>query len=136
MPFTILIIDDEPEFREMATELLKSDGHRALSAPSGEDGLAMVRAIRPDLILLDYHMPGMNGLAVMEQLRADDSMRRIPVVGLTSAMADQANALSRAGCIGFIPKPFEPAEFLSLIVRFLHESAARSRPRSRDSGPK
>jgi CheY-like chemotaxis protein len=50
-------------------------------------------------------------------------MRRIPVVALTSAMAAQANALTQAGCIGFMPKPFDPAEFLHL-----HESAARNRP--------
>jgi CheY-like chemotaxis protein len=111
----------------MASELLASDGHRPLTASSGRDGLAQAQAERPDLVLLDYHMPDMDGLAVIEKLRADPTTRRIPVVALTSATAEHANALVRAGCIGFIPKPFAPTEFLRLIVEFLHVTVARSR---------
>ena len=127
MPFTILVIDDDPLLLEMASELLASDGHRPLTALSGRDGIAQAQAERPDLVLLDYHMPEMDGLAVIEKLRADPTTRRIPVVALTSATAAHANALVRAGCIGFIPKPFTPTEFLRLIVEFLHVTIARSR---------
>jgi len=66
-----------------------------------------VRTERPDLILVDYHMPAMDGLAVAERLRADETTRRIPVVALTSSTAEDANKLVAAGCIGFIPKPFD-----------------------------
>jgi len=127
MPFTILVIDDDPSLLEMASELLASDGHRPLTASSGRDGIAQAQAERPDLVLLDYDMPAMDGLAVIEKLRADPTTRRIPVVALTSATAEHANALVRAGCIGFIPKPFAPTEFLRLIVEFLHVAIARSR---------
>src|SRR5882672_4804082 len=101
--YTILVIDDDPLILEMVTELLAMDGNRVLSASSGEDGLTRARADHPDLILLDYHMPGMDGLAVISRLRADAETKRIPVVSLTSGTAHDANALSRAGCIGFIP---------------------------------
>jgi CheY-like chemotaxis protein len=101
MPFTILVIDEDPQFLETATKLLESDGHWALSASSGENALGMLKTIRPDLILLDYYMPGINGPAVMQKLRADVTTRGIPVVALSAGTAEQANELSRAGCIGF-----------------------------------
>jgi len=56
-PFTILIVDDEETVRDLVVELLQMEGHRVLTASSGMDGLAMVRAIRPDLILVDFQCP-------------------------------------------------------------------------------
>ena len=100
--FTILVIDDDPQVLEVATELLSSSGYRVLVASTGQDALAMMQAIRPDLILLDYHMPDMDGLAVMEQLRADEATRRIPVIALTAGTAADANKMSRAGSVGVI----------------------------------
>jgi CheY-like chemotaxis protein len=126
MPFTILVIDDDPLILEVATELLAEKGHRALSALGGSEGLTQARAERPDLILLDYHMPRIDGLAVVQRLKADAVTRRIPVVALTSGTGDQANALIRAGCIGFIPKPFEPAEFLQIVDEILNATVGRS----------
>src|SRR5262249_10538293 len=103
--YTILIIDDDSELLELVSDVFASAERRVLVASSGEDGLAMVRTVLPDLILLAYRMPAMNGLAVVERLKADTATRRIPVVALTAGTAEQANELIRAGCIGFIPKP-------------------------------
>jgi CheY-like chemotaxis protein len=88
----------------------------------------IARAVHADLILLDYHMPGMDGLAVLQQLKADETTRRTPVVSMTSSTAEDANALSRAGCVGFIPKPFDPTEFLRLVDELRKAIAGRSRP--------
>jgi CheY-like chemotaxis protein len=128
--FTILVIDDDPELLELATELLSGDGHRVLVASSGEDALAMMQAVHPDLILLDYFMPEMNGLAVIERLKADAATRRIPVVALTSGTAGDASRLSRAGSVGFILKPFEPTEFLRLIADILKATVGSRQRRS------
>ena len=125
--FTILVIDDDPQVLEVATELLSSSGYRVLVASTGQDALAMMQAIRPDLILLDYHMPDMNGLAVIEQLRADEATRRIPVIALTAGTAADANRMSRAGTVGVILKPFEPREFLRFIAEVLNATVGRHR---------
>ena len=134
MPFTILVIDDELEILETVAELLAMDGHRVLSASGGEDGLTQARAERPDLILVDYYMPRMDGLAVVKRLKADAATRRIPVVALTGGTAEHANELSRAGCIGFIPKPCEPPTLLRLVAEFLNQTVGRNR-RIHEEGP-
>jgi CheY-like chemotaxis protein len=90
----------------------------------------MVRAIHPDLILLDYHMPKMDGLAVVERLKADRATRGIPVVGLTSGTAADANKLSHAGSVASILKPFEPTEFRRLIADILSATVGRGSRRS------
>jgi CheY-like chemotaxis protein len=69
----------------------------------------------------------MDGLAVLQQLKADETTRHAPVVALTSSTAEHANALSRAGAVAFIPKPFDPAEFLRLVDELLKATAGRSR---------
>jgi CheY-like chemotaxis protein len=126
MPYTILVIDDDAEVRETVSSLLQSAGHHVLAAANGGDGLTVAQTIRPDLILLDYHMPGMDGLAVLQQLKADETTRRAPVVAMTSSTAEHANALSRAGAVAFIPKPFEPTEFLRLLDELFKATAGRN----------
>lgn len=125
--FTILVIDDEELVRDTIAELLQAAGHVVLLASSGEDALAMVQAHRVDLILVDYAMPGMNGLEVVQRLKANAETSRIPIVALTAATAIVANELTQAGCIGFIPKPFEPSEFRQLITEFLNATVGRTR---------
>jgi len=125
--FTILVIDDDELVREMVVELLQTEGHRVLSASSGEDGLATVRAVRPDLILVDHHMPGMTGHEVVQRLKADASTGPIPVVALTSAGGEDVHKLSLAGAVAFIPKPFDPSEFRRLIADILSVTTGRTR---------
>jgi CheY-like chemotaxis protein len=125
MPFTILVIDDDETFLEIVSELLARAGYTVLTAASGQDGLARARSDHPDLILIDYHMPGMTGLMVVQQLKAAAATQRIPVVSLTAATAEQANELGRAGCIGFIPKPFVAEEFLRLVAEVLQATIGR-----------
>jgi two-component system, cell cycle response regulator DivK len=123
--FTILVIDDDPVVLGTITELLGAHGHRVVEAAKGRDGLTLARAERPDLILVDYHMPELDGLAVVSALKSDTTTRGIPVVAFTSGTAAEANQLVRAGCIGFVPKPFEPGTLPGLVAQFLRATVAR-----------
>jgi CheY-like chemotaxis protein len=86
-----LVVDDDALVLSTLTELLRAHGHRVLEATKGRDGLELARAERPDLILVDYHMPEMDGLAVVAALKSDAATRGIPAVAFTSGTAAEAN---------------------------------------------
>jgi CheY-like chemotaxis protein/nitrogen-specific signal transduction histidine kinase len=128
---TILVIDDDPVVLTTVAHLLRASGYWVLSASGGSEGLTQAKAERPDLILLDYRMPEQDGLAVIERLKGDAATRGIPVVAMTSGTADEANRLIRAGCIAFIPKPFEHGSLPRLVAQFLRATVARDQPSTR-----
>ena len=88
---TILIIDDQPFFLTMQQNMLKRHGFQVLAAESGPDGLAQAKQHKPDLILLDIEMPGMDGFEVCEKLKQDEDLQKIPVVILTATHAVKLN---------------------------------------------
>ncbi len=88
---TILIIDDQPFFITMQQNLLQRQGFRVVSAANGQEGLAKAKQHKPDLILLDIEMPGMDGFAVCEKLKQDESLKHIPVIVLTATQDAKLN---------------------------------------------
>jgi signal transduction histidine kinase/DNA-binding response OmpR family regulator len=90
---TALVVDDEPQARELVAAYLEPAGYRVLRAATGEEGVALARACQPDVLLLDLLLPGINGFEVVEQLKADAATRAIPIVILTAkdlTVADRA----------------------------------------------
>jgi CheY-like chemotaxis protein len=127
-PFRILVIDDDAEVREMVADLLEAAGYAVLQAESGEIGCALAAAESPDLILVDHCMPGLDGFATVRRLKATPTTRAIPVVGLTGSVGPEYQVLVEAGCIGYIPKPFEPTALRRVVGEFLKVTVARRRP--------
>lgn len=125
MAYTLLVIDDDRGVLHTVADLLLAHGYRVLTAGSGHEGIAVARAERPHLVLMDYSMAGMNGTAVVSALKDDARTARIPVVALTAATAHVAAELMRAGCIGYIPKPVEGGELARLVARFLAQTVGR-----------
>ncbi len=116
---TVLLIEDNEQNRYLATFLLEQRGYKVISAPDGPRGIEVAQSLRPDIILLDIQLPGMDGYAVARALRALDLLRGIPIIAVTSyaMVGDREKALG-AGCNGYIEKPINPATFVDQISRF------------------
>ncbi len=113
---TILIVEDNPTNMKLSTFLLESADYAVLTATNAESGLTLAREARPDLILMDIHLPGMDGLEATALLKADEATRGIPVIALTAlAMKGDEERILAAGCDGYIAKPLDYKDFLARI---------------------
>jgi CheY-like chemotaxis protein len=114
--FRILVVDDEPVIRELVTALLEGGGVEVRAVADGAAAIAEARAFRPDLVLLDLVLPGLDGLAVCRMIRSDPALSHAAVHMLTSRArpADHA-AAKRAGADGYIAKPFKGQALQELV---------------------
>src|SRR6185369_10823078 len=116
----ILVIEDNPANMKLATLLLIKAGHTTLSAVDAETGLTLARAEKPDLILMDVQLPGMDGLAATALLKKDPHTAAIPIIALTAmAMKDDREKTRAAGCDAYIAKPLRYQELYAAIDRLL-----------------
>jgi two-component system, cell cycle response regulator DivK len=116
----VLIIEDNASNMALAKFLLESAGHTVIAATEAEAGLALASAERPDLILMDIQMPGMDGLEATALLKGTAATRDIPVIALTAlAMKGDEERIRAAGCDGYIGKPMRYQDFLATIGAFL-----------------
>ena len=113
----VLIVEDNPDNMLLTVMLLESVGHQVLSAIDAEAGLALARAERPDLILMDIQLPGMDGLEATVLLKADPETSAVPVIALTAlAMKGDEERIRAAGCDGYIAKPIGIQDFLGAVA--------------------
>ena len=125
MPSRVLIVEDEPDIRELVVHHLKREGYQVSAASSGEEALRQVQAAPPDLVILDLMMPAMNGLEVCRRLRQDPSTVSLPIVMLTAKGDEVDRVLGlEIGADDYIVKPFSPKELLARVRAVLR----RSRP--------
>ena len=124
---TVLIVDDDPDIVRLLTMTLRSEGFRLLTASDGDTALAIAREARPNLLILDWNMPGRDGLAVCRALRAEDDpgLRQVPVVLLTAQVrAEDTAAGFAAGVTDYVTKPFKPAHIRARVHAWLMRSRA------------
>lgn len=121
---TILIADDDPDWRTILRTLLESDGFRVIEAADGKAALRMVQAQPPDLLILDYTMPSMDGPKTCQVLKQDLLLRHVPIIMLT-ARTDVHNRIKgiSSGADDYIVKPFEPEELLARVHMILRRTA-------------
>jgi CheY-like chemotaxis protein len=115
---TVLLIEDNAQNRYLATFLLERSGYRVSEAEDGTTGVERAERDRPDLILLDIQLPGMDGHAVARALREKPALAATPIVAVTSyAMPGDREKALAAGCTGYIEKPINPETFVAEIER-------------------
>jgi phosphate regulon transcriptional regulator PhoB len=125
MPSRVLIVEDEPDIRELVVHHLKREGYQVSAASSGEEALRQVQAAPPDLVILDLMMPAMDGLEVCRRLRQDPATASLPIVMLTAKGDEVDRVLGlEIGADDYVVKPFSPKELLARVRAVLR----RSRP--------
>ncbi len=116
---TILVVEDTQDNFDLIEDALE-DEHKLIHATTGREGLMQVKAHRPDLILLDIGLPGMDGWEVVRQLKADPETMAVPVVALTAhAMSGDREKCLKAGCDDYMAKPINVSELAAMINRHL-----------------
>jgi two-component system phosphate regulon response regulator PhoB len=124
MAATVLVVEDEPAIQELIAYNLRQAGHQALRADSAEQALRLVQDALPDLVLLDWMLPGLSGIELARRLRADRRTKGVPIIMLT-ARADEQDKLTGldTGADDYITKPFSPRELNARVKAVLRRRA-------------
>lgn len=117
----ILVIEDQPEIRKLICMTMDYDDFEVHEADNGDNGLKMIKALRPGVVLLDVMMPGLlDGFQVCERVRADPEIAATPIVMLTArGQQSDIEAGKRAGCNDYLTKPFSPLQLIETVERLL-----------------
>ena len=116
----ILIVEDQDDNRRILRDLLTSAGYDLIEAITGEEGVRLAEAHRPDLILMDVQMPVLDGHEATRRIKAQPELRHIPIIVVTSyALSGDDAKAKAAGADAYVAKPFSPRELLATIRRFL-----------------
>ena len=116
----ILVVEDTEDNRQIIRDLLTSAGYEMIEAVDGEEGVAMAAQHRPDLILMDIQLPGLDGYEATRRIKAQPELKHIPIIAVTSYALSGDEAKTReAGCDGYVAKPFSPRQLLAKVREFL-----------------
>ena len=120
-PFSVLVVEDMDSLRAaLVSELRRAGVSQVLEASEGDTALRLFTEQRPDLVLLDIQLPGMDGYAVAQALRACKTLPNLPIVAVTSyAMPGDRERCLASGCDGYIEKPIDPATFADEVAGYL-----------------
>jgi two-component system cell cycle response regulator DivK len=116
----ILVVEDQEDNRRIMRDLLASAGYEVMEALTGEEGVAAAESHRPDLILMDIQLPGLDGYEATRRIKTNPDLHHIPIIVVTSyaLSGDDVKAFG-AGCDDYVSKPFSPRELLAKIREFL-----------------
>lgn len=115
----ILVVEDQEDNRKIMHDLLASAGYDVIEANNGNEGVAMAASHKPDVILMDIRLPGIDGYEAVRQIKLQPKLAHIPIFSVTSYALSGEDARAReAGCDEYFPKPFSPRELLAKIREY------------------
>ena len=116
----VLIIEDNEKNRKLCRDVLNVKGYQTIESETAEEGLTLLREKKPNLVLMDIQLPGIDGITALKQLRADPEMAHVPVIAITaSAMTHNRATMLAEGFDGYQTKPITLKEFLGEVERVL-----------------
>jgi two-component system, cell cycle response regulator DivK len=116
----ILVIEDHEDNRRILRDLLTSAGFDLVEATTGEEGVALAETQRPDLILMDIQLPGLDGYEATRRIKANPVLQQIPIIAVTSyALSGDEVKAREAGCDDYVTKPFSPRALLAKVREYL-----------------
>ncbi len=122
MSGTILVVDNQPFNVDLAKTILKRGGFSVLSASSGLEAIKVIKKKKPDLVLMDVQLPGMDGLETTKMIVADPELAKTKVVAFSAlAMPSDRKSALKAGCVGYITKPVGARELIQAVQSYLQD---------------
>ena len=116
----VLVVEDQDDNRRIIRDLLTSNGFELIEAETGDEGVAVAAREKPDLILMDIQLPGLDGYEATRRIRANPDLKKTPVIAVTSyALSGDDKKAFAAGCNGYVTKPFSPRQLLDKIREYL-----------------
>lgn len=120
MGYTILVVEDTQDTRELIRVMLELEGYRVLEAENGLDGLEMARRNRPDAIVMDMSLPQMDGYKATKRIRQEPGLTTVPIIACTAHNRWEWHGKAiAAGCTDFLTKPLNPKSLMATLARYL-----------------
>jgi len=117
---SILVVDDQPLTIKLIQSILAGEGYQVRVAANATEALQAIQSSEPNLILMDIHLPGLDGLALTKLLRSNPELRHVKIIAISAySLTENDERIAAAGCDGFIPKPIDTRALASSIRKYL-----------------